>query len=312
MPRTVEFVTRPEETDGLIAEIRNIPGLLSLSVQRGISIQPPGDVIHLAVTIQGLHELMRRVERPGEHRQLAASVTTSQPLSLVSSTLHQAVVQEPNEATWEEMGQTIARESNVTANTLILVAVAAVAATVGIATNALHLVLAAVTLVPGFLPITRISLGIVTHSSTWRRGVIATLEVYATMVAGAAIMTLLLRAMGQAPLGGEASYLPQGVLINYWTSITIPSLLVSGLAGLAGAVLLASNRPVLTLGVMIALALVPGATLAGMGLATGDLALAGRGALRWAIDAGLVIVASLLVFAWKRATVQRRRMAFES
>jgi uncharacterized membrane protein len=61
---------------------------------------------------------------------------------------------------------------------------------------------------------------------------------------------------------------------------------------------------------MIALALVPTAAITGMGLATAQIELAGKGLLRWAMDLGLVVGASLLVLAWKRARVQKRKMLF--
>jgi hypothetical protein len=40
---------------------------------------------------------------------------------------------------------------------------------------------------------------------------------------------VLLQALGKSALGSEASYLPAGVLISCWTSITLPGLLVTAL-----------------------------------------------------------------------------------
>lgn len=58
---------------------------------------------------------------------------------------------------------------------------------------------------------------------------------------------------------------------------------------------------------MIALALIPSACLAAMGLAMWDLRSAGHGLLRWALEVTIVLVGSILVFAWKRARVHQRR-----
>jgi uncharacterized membrane protein len=72
--------------------------------------------------------------------------------------------------------------------------------------------------------------------------------------------------------------------------------------------LIASRRAVLTAGVMIALALVPAATIASLGVVAGQLDVAGKGLLRWAIEVALVAATSALVFLWKRSSVQRRNI----
>lgn len=77
---------------------------------------------------------------------------------------------------------------------------------------------------------------------------------------------------------------------------------------MAGALVVATNRSVLTIGVMIALSLVPTAAITGMALVTGDWALSGRGLLRWLIEVGSVALFSTLVFIWKRVQVQQRKM----
>jgi hypothetical protein len=64
---------------------------------------------------------------------------------------------------------------------------------------------------------------------------------------------------------------------------------------------------VLATGALVALALVPSASLVAAGLVMGEWGLAGRALARWAIDAVLVLVASLAVFGWKRRSGQGRR-----
>jgi uncharacterized membrane protein len=112
--------------------------------------------------------------------------------------------------------------------------------------------------------------------------------------------------MGVKVLGGEASYLPAGTLISYWLSIKPSSILVTAAASAAGAILVAANRSVLTAGVMIGLALVPSATIIGMGIAERQWEVAVLGARRWLVEAGLIAFFSLLVFLWKRVRVHQR------
>jgi len=91
-------------------------------------------------------------------------------------------------------------------------------------------------------------------------------------------------------------------------SITFSSLAATALASIAGALLAATNRSVLTGGVMVALALIPSATDTGMGIVAGEWTVAGRALLCWVIEAGLVFIFPIAFFAWKQRRVQRRKM----
>lgn len=307
MPRSVQITVPSDRTDALVAEIKNISGLIGLSVQRGISVHPPGDVVSVEVSTPALHALMELLDQQGLSTSVASSTRTSQPLSIVAASQAEVIARDSSEATWEEMELTIAHESNMTVNGLLLMASAGVIAVVGISTGALHLVIGAMVIAPGFEPISRIALGAVARGGAWRRGLIDSAKGYLALVLAALVTALTLRVIGVPPPGGDAAYLSAGVLTSYWSSITAPGLLVSTVAGGTGALLIAANRSVLTAGVMIALALVPTAALAGMALSVGDLTLFGEALLRWFIELLIVGLASVVVFAWKRTQVQRRK-----
>lgn len=308
MPRTIDVTAPTEKTDQLVGDIKQLQGLIGLRLQRGASLQPPGDVITIETTNRSLPTLMQLLERHGAGRESGLSITTSAPISVISPSSASAIVSDVSESTWEEMEIVMAKESNMTVNAMLVMAISGILAAIGIATNALHIVIGAMVIAPGFEPITRLSLGVMAQGEAWQRGLSDTAKGYVALIVGAALATVVLRLLGQSPLGGEASYLPARVLISYWTTITASSLIVTAVASAAGALLIATNRSVLTAGVMIALALVPAAAITGMALVSGDMALAGQGALRWGIDVGLVAILSALVLLWKRARVQRRKM----
>ena len=308
MPRTVQITLAAHQTDEVVREIQDIDGLISLHLQRGISLQPRGDVVSVEVTNRALQPLMNRLIACGIGQSPSASITTNEPISIVSSSSIEALTRDTSEATWEEMEAVIAKESNATGNTLILMGISGLLATIGIATNALHIVIAAMLIAPGFEPITRVGLGTIGRSAAWRRGLSDTMKSYSILVVAAAVTTLVLRGMGKNPLGGEESYLPAGVLISYWTSITLPSLVVTAAASIAGALLISTNRSVLTGGVMIALALIPAATLTGMGVVAGDWGVSSRALMRWIIEVSFVCLFSIGTFAWKQWRVQKRKM----
>jgi uncharacterized membrane protein len=306
MPRRLEISVDAESTQRLVQRISAAAGLIGLQVQRGSSRIPPGDVIIVDVTNRGLHALVRLLADEGLGQTGSGSWSTSEPVSMVSSTSVDEIVRDSSEATWEEMDAVIAKNSNMTLNAALVMAIAGVIATIGIATNALHIVLGAMLIAPGFQPIVRIALGAIAGSRTWWLGLKHLLQGYAALAAGAMAAALLLQAMGKSALGSEASYLPAGVLISYWTSITAPGLVVTAMAGVAGAILIATDRAVLTAGVMVALALVPGAAIAGLATASGDLGVAASGALRWLLEVVIVLGASAVVLSWKKVSVHRR------
>lgn len=306
MPRRVEIAVASDRTEALVERISALDGLIGLRVQPGVSRRPPGDVVTLDITNRGLPELVRLLSKHGVGSSADGSFSTSEPISVVSSSSAAEIVHDVSEATWEEMEVVIAKNSNMTRTAVLVMAISGAVATIGIATNALHVVIGAMLIAPGFQPIVRVALGIAGGGGAWRRGIVHTLQGYLALAAGAAATALLFPTLGKSPIGGEASYLPAGVLVSYWTTLTVPSLVVTTVAGAAGALLIATNRAILTAGVMVALALVPGAAIAAMALVAGEPGVAASGALRWAVEVVLVLLTALLVLLWKKSRVQRR------
>jgi hypothetical protein len=306
MPRRVELTVEPQRTDDLVQQISSLVGVIGVQVQRGASRVPSGDVIIVDVASRTLPALLHHLATERIGLTPGASFSTSEPGCIVASSSAAAIVSDSSEVGWEEMDAVMAKNSNMTVNALLVMGIAGVLATIGIATNALHIVIAAMLIAPGFQPIVRTALGIVASTSTWRLGLAHLLQGYGALALAAAVTALVLQGLGRPALGGEASYLPAGVLISYWTSVSVPSLIVTTVAGVAGAILIATDRAVLTAGVMVALALVPGAAIAGLAIASGEPGVAVSGAVRWVIEVGIVLVTSLLVLSWKRSRVHRR------
>lgn len=306
MPRTVEVSLPSRHTDRFISELRKMDGLMGLRLQKNGSIQPEGDVLSMELTDTSLSDFMLFMDKKGFLDDPSISVTTSEPLSIVSKSGSPKTFSDVNEATWEEMLSTLSKQSNMTLNNMVIMFISGSLAVIGIVTNALHIVVGAMVIAPGFLPLVRISLGFISKSINWKNGLGDTAKGYISLVAGAAITTLVLELLGKNPVGGESSYLPSGVLISYWTSLTVPSVLVTVGASIAGAIIIATHRSVLTAGVMIALALIPSAAILAIGVVSGNADIALGGLRRWAVDAGIIAVLSGVVFLWKKRSVHKR------
>lgn len=309
MSRALEITVPPSRTDELVRAIGAIHGVVELRVQRGISHEPAGDVIGVAVTNPAYHAVLHLLATKEVLTGRETSLRTSEPLSLIRQPMNRSLIEGRNDSSWEEMESLAAKESNTTPNGLLLMVVSGFIAAIGIATDAIHVVIGAMAIAPGFLPIARIALGISARSGSWWRGLRHLARGYCAMIAGAAAGALLLRIIGIGPVGNQqsAEYAHQSnVLLQYWMNITPEGLAVSFAASLAGATLLATNRSVLTAGVMIALALVPAASLIGMSIVAAEWAAAGQAAVRWLIEVALVVAGSMLMLAMKRPTNYRR------
>lgn len=294
------------ETDSVVEDVQRLDGIISLRVQRGISVHPPGDVITVETLNGSLSSLLRLLEQRGVGRSNGRSLTTSDPLSVVSPPFAEAIARDANEATWEEMELTIAKESNMTIDALLVMAISGIFAAIGLATNALHLVVGAMVIAPGFEPLSRISLGIVARGVSWKRGLIDVAKGYLALLGGAVATGIVLRLLGTFPANSSPSYLPPNVLVSYWISITPASVIVAAAAGIGGALLIASHRSILTAGVMIALALIPTIGIAGLALVVWRLDVIGQVLLRWLVEASLVVIGGLVVFGTKQLTSHRR------
>lgn len=306
MPRTVTIALPAARTDALLNDLRRAQGLLTLQLWRGASITPPGDVVRVQVTDRRMPALMSLLDRYDAGVSAEVSVTMSEPGGMMSAAQRIEIARDPSSSSLEEMEFVLARESTMGLNKVLVMFLAGVVAAVGIATNAVHIVVGAMVIAPGFEPLLRIALGVVTRSQVWRRGAVDAAKGYGSLVAGAAATSAGLPALGvPVPATGQDGYLEPAALVAYWRQVTVGGTLVAVAAGLAGALLVAANRSLLTAGVMIALALVPTAALVGVGAVSGDWRLAAGAGVRWLHDAFIVLAAGLVVLGGKRA--HRRR-----
>ncbi|MGE0081639.1 MAG: DUF389 domain-containing protein [Thiohalomonadaceae bacterium] len=308
MTRVVQITAPAPKVDEILAHVRGMEGVLEVQAQRGGSLQPRGDVLSLVVTNQAVFPLMSMLDRLGVTDSTDMAVVITELRALVSVAARGAVAEEHSEAMWEEMEAELAKGSNMAGNALVVMLVSGLLAGIGLGTGALHLVFAAMLIAPGFEPFMRIALGLVARSRSGWRGLRAAAKGYIAVFIGAGLSTLLLKILAIGPFSGAEAYLPVRGLVNYWTSISATALVVAALGAVAGTLLVAANRAVLTGGVMVALSLIPSITIAGMALAAGDWDLLLDGLWRWALEVLMVTAFSVATLWWKRVNIQRRDM----
>ena len=307
MARLIKITCPSEKTDPILKDLKDVKNLLELKVYREVSVAPPGDEIALAIPNSSLQQVMRLLDDYGSGKENGISVSSTAPASYSPTQDYHPLARDNNEGSWEEMEMTISNDSNTSINTMMLLMIAGSLATVGIATNALHIVIGGMLIAPGFMPIVRVSLAMVTKYRGWSDGLVDFVKGYLALIIGAAITSLILRFYGIEPTSGTSSYyVPAQQLIQYWSTVTFSSLLASAVASIAGALLVATQKSVFTSGVMIGLALVPSAAIIPIGLIAGDFTLAGNAAIRFLLDVLLVFVFSLPVFVWAKMYYHKR------
>ena len=126
---------------------------------------------------------------------------------------------------------------------------------------------------------------------------------YVAVIVGAVLALLVLRMAGHGYLldflhGSTTHEVEHPPTLN---------LLLSVCGAIIGAVMISAGRFTQLAGPLIALQLLPASAALGMGLESGHFHLAADALGRLAIDIGLVLVAGLLVFAFKQVRVHGRR-----
>jgi len=224
--------------------------------------------------------------------------------SLISPPDQNAINRESSETIWEEMLFLLREQSNLDLNFLLLMMCAGGTTAVGLWTNTLYIILAGQVLGLHYKPLVRIRFGLITGRpiSAWR-GLLASIAGFSMMAFGAALTLLVLRVVDPK----YALDLDTRSWVHHFSSVTHSAVLLSAIAAAAGAVIIISQPLVLLTGVYIALALVPSMSLVGMGLASGDLPLARKGLVHWAVDVALVILIGAIVLGLKQALVHHRR-----
>lgn len=308
MARLLVFTVPPDRTDALIAKAEGDEEVQSIRVFRGASLRPPGDVVQIDVTNRGAQALLGRLSKAGVLREPGVTFSSSEPTSLVVPGGMQVIAGDVSDASWEEMDATIRRTANKHANTFLMMAGAGALAAVGLAVNALELVLAGMVIAAEFEPLAQIGLGLAARNRSWRAGIMHAGLGALAMFAGALVASFTLQLAGYHLPSGAGGFLPESALVRYFVHISVATVLTDCVAAVAGALLILSNRSQLTAGISMALPLVPLTALPAVALVAWDGTVARYALTRWSLDVAIVIAASIVAFTWHRFNRMRRDM----
>jgi hypothetical protein len=298
MHRAMEITVPPATRESLIEKLEGVDGLIGLSVQRGPSIVPPGDVLTVHALNRDADRIMRLAAAVQDGGQ--TSVATYELSSIVDPDKERAVANDLDEALWEESETTLRHQGRVTANYLTLMALGGAVATtgfiVGSPSQAISVVAASV-ISPGFEPLAKVPMGLALR----RWGVVGR----GLWSAGVGCLALAFAALRATGVGTVDEFMGNSE-IKLLENPLLREVLVSACGAVAGMTMVLLYRRYVITGALMALAVIPAAAMVGAALAAGKLALAYQGAERFFLDVLLIIAGGANVVLLKQTIVHRR------
>lgn len=302
----MEITVDPVATAGVVEALRAMDGVVTVSLQPGRSIKPPGDVISASVLNTAADEVLALLQDTERHGPL--SIATSSVDSLIDTESQPLIRGDVDEALWEEAETALRRHTRPTMNFFLTTAAGGIIAACALiasseATEAVALVAAAI-IAPAFEPLANIALAAVNrHGQVFRSAISSAVLSYVILIVAGLATMLALRAGGHAFV---TDFLHNSSAHEVQHPPTI-NLVISACGALAGVVMVAAGRYTQLAGALVALQLLPAAVSIGIALEIGHGAAAAHSLGRLGIDVGMVLVAGLLIFALKHVLVHGRR-----
>ena len=305
MHRTIEITVLPEQTNQLLQNLEKMPHVLGLSVQRGASVKPRGDVLTVRTLNRGADEVMKLAQAAEKYGPV--SVTTAELASINDRQQQPVINSDVDEAIWEEMETGLRHQGKITSNFLLLMALGGVIATIGLVSDPAHQAIAFVAcaiIAPGFEPVAKIPLGLILRNwdVVWM-GLKSVLAGYILLIIAAAATFWLLLALDVT----TKDELLQNLAVEHLVHPTWKEILVSACGAMAGIVMLLAYRRNVIAGPLIALSLIPATALIGIALVIGRLDLVGEGLERLGLDILLIVGAGIVLVALKQMRVHQRQ-----
>jgi uncharacterized hydrophobic protein (TIGR00271 family) len=276
------------------------PGVAHVIDVGQVRAHPPGRLVLCDVARESANEIVEWLQRCDVHR--LGAITVGSADAMVSDAAARAEVAAPGHGAdalvWEELEARVRSESIVTGSFMILMAIAAVIAGVGILLDAPILIVGAMVVGPEYGPLAAICVSIVRRRprAAGRAGttLLAGLFVAATATLAA---TLAFRWTGLGPDSYDLSDRELTAFISHPDGLAV---VVAVLAGIVGMLSLTEGRSGAMIGVLVSVTTIPAVANIGVATAFGEWAEVAGAALQLAVNLlGLILagVATLAVQA---------------
>jgi uncharacterized hydrophobic protein (TIGR00271 family) len=279
-------------------------GVAEVSRQRGASVVPPGDVIHVLLARESVEGLVEKLHALNVQEQGSISVTI--PELVLSDRADKATAEAPGEGAdaviWDEVSRQTGEDSRLTWSYLAFLILATQLAAIGIVTDSTIAIVGAMAVGPEFGPLAALAVALVRRQ--WKLGRRAALALgvgFPVAMLAAAFTAWLSVPLGLFP----ADVLDRGSAADFIYHPGPYSLIVAVLAGIAGMLSVISRRSAALVGVFISVTTVPAAGFVAVALVLGEFEKAAGSALQLALNLVGIVAAAVAVLVFYRLITKR-------
>jgi uncharacterized hydrophobic protein (TIGR00271 family) len=298
-------------SDAVVDQCTAHAGSAEISVDRGSSVVPAGDVITVQLAREAVESLMEELHALKVPER--GSVSASTPELVLSARADKAAAAVPGEGSdaiiWDEVSRQTGEDSRLTWSYLAFLVIATQLAGIGIVTDSTIAIVGAMVVGPEFGPLAALAFGLVERKWAMVRAAAVALAVGFP----AAMLVTAAAAWASLPLGlfGDDA-LDRGSAVEFIYHPGPYSLIVAALAGAAGMLSMISRRSSALIGVFISVTTVPAAGYVAVALVMGETSKAAGSAVQLVLNlAGIVLAATavLLFFKFTQRRAQASRAA---
>ena len=279
-------------------------GVAEVSRQRGASVVPPGDVIHVLLARESVEGLVEKLH--ALNVQEKGSISVTMPELVLSDRADKATADAPGEGAdaviWDEVSRQTGEDSRLTWSYLAFLILATQLAAIGIVTDSTIAIVGAMAVGPEFGPLAALAVAIVRRQ--WKLGRSAALALgvgFPVAMLAAAFTAWLSVPLGLFP----ADVLDSGSAADFIYHPGPYSLIVAVLAGTAGMLSVISRRSAALIGVFISVTTVPAAGFVAVALVLGEFEKAAGSALQLALNLVGIVAAAVAVLVFYRLITKR-------
>jgi len=300
-------VTVPAERAADIHErLGRTPGVAHLAHLPGASTHPPGDLLLCDVAREAADAVVEWLQDEGVHR--GGAITIGTVGTVVSEAAARAEAAAPGHGSdalvWEELEAAARDDARLTPSLLVLMAVAAMIASIGILLDSPILIVGAMVVGPEYGPLSALCVAAVRRRWANVRNAVGTLALAVVVgVAATYALTLLLRALTIAPDGYDLSDRQLTAFISHPDGLAA---VVAALAGVAGMLSLTEARTGTLVGVLVSVTTVPAIANIGLAAAYTEAPEVGGAALQLAVNVAGLTVAGIATLAIQSRLTARR------
>jgi len=279
-------------------------GVAEVSRQRGASVVPPGDVIHVLLARESVEGLVEKLH--ALNVQEKGSISVTMPELVLSDRADKATADAPGEGAdaviWDEVSRQTGEDSRLTWSYLAFLILATQLAAIGIVTDSTIAIVGAMAVGPEFGPLAALAVALVRRQWKLGRSAALALGVGFPLAMLAAAFTAWL----SVPLGlFPADVLDSGSAADFIYHPGPYSLIVAVLAGTAGMLSVISRRSAALVGVFISVTTVPAAGFVAVALVLGEFEKAAGSALQLALNLVGIVAAAVAVLVFYRLITKR-------